>query len=155
MRRLLIGSLMAFGLLMPAHAWAANYSDPIDGIFKGVYGNSITVQVPSLVSKSPVEGQDQNGDLSFQVNSSTAYRNFNQLTDLKPGDELSVEYTDNPANTKAGPQEMVAQTITRISPAPAAVVIPESPESHTTVVEGPHSNTQTVTTTTTTKVNSP
>ena len=40
-------------LIYAASCWAANYSNPIDGVFRNIYGDSITVGVPSMVSKSP------------------------------------------------------------------------------------------------------
>ena len=97
-------------LLMSGHVWAANYDDPIDGYFKGVYGDTFTIQVPSLVSKSPTTG-DQTGDLSFQFRSDTNYQNFHQLTDLSKGDAVRVEYSLDDSKTNV----MIAKSISKIS----------------------------------------
>ena len=111
---MMVRALMIFLVSLSGFAWAANYSDPIDGVFKGVYGDTITVEVPSLVSKSPAADQNENGDLSFQTNANTGYKNFNQLTDLKPGDTVSVEYNEDPT---AKDKQMIASIITKIEPA--------------------------------------
>jgi hypothetical protein len=141
---MMVQALMISLVSLSGFACAANYSNPVDGVFKGIYGDAITVEVPSLVSKSPAAGQNENGDLSFQVNSNTGYRNFNQLTDLKYGDSVRVGYNEDPT---AKDNQMVASMITRIEPA-AVVVIPVSTTDGTVVTPVP-GVTQTVTTTTT------
>jgi hypothetical protein len=129
-------SLTVLLFALSGHAWAANFSNPVDGVFRNIYGDSITIGVPSLTSQSPASN-DQNGELSFQVNAGTAYRNFNQLTDLKQGDAVSVEYKGTP-NSKDN--QLFATGITKTGDAPVNV------SSTATTV-------QTVTTTTTTGVN--
>jgi hypothetical protein len=136
MKNILFYMLMVPLVFLSSKVLAANFSNPIDGVFKGIYGDTMTVQVQSLESKSPVTG-DQNGDLSFQLNSSTAYTNFSQLTDLKAGDEVRVEYSQSPT----GPMQMVATSITRVGSTLAG------PTSTTTVV--PAAGSPTVVTTTT------
>jgi len=137
---------LVFFLLGGPSGWAANYSNPINGVFKGIYGDAISVEVPSLVSKSPVTNEDENGDLLFQFNANTNYRNFNQLTDLKKGDPVRVDYSENPASKG---KQMVANTITKLDSVVVAnpVIVNTDAASVPTV-------TQTVTTTTTTKVDS-
>jgi len=146
MRKILGRSLAVFLFLLSGHAWAANYSNPVQGVFKGFYGDTITVEVPSLVSKSPVTSEDQNGDLSFQLNANTSYRNFNQLTDLKYGDPVSVEYSEDPTGKD---KQKVADIITKFEQpvviAPGSVVNTDSASVPTA--------TQTITTTTTARVN--
>jgi hypothetical protein len=128
--------LMILSFSLSGHAWAANFSDPIDGVFRNIYGDSITIGVPSLVSKSPAY-DDQNGELTFKVNADTVYRNFSQLTDIKQGDPVRVEYKDN-SNGKDG--QLVATGITKLGEAPVIA---------SGVVTTPSSTVQTVTTTTT------
>jgi hypothetical protein len=133
-------SLLVLLFFLSGHAWAANYDNPIDGVFRNIYGDSITIGVPSLVSKSPAYN-NQNGELTFQVNAGTAYKNFNQLTDLKEGDPVRVEYKDNSSGKD---NQMVATGITKLGDAPVNAA---------SVITTPSSTVQTVTTTTTTRVN--
>ncbi len=126
-------------------SWAANYSDPIEGVFKGVYGNTISVEVPSLVSKSPTS-DNQNGDLSFQLNASTGYTNFSQLSDLRYGDPVRVQYSEDSTSKE---NQKVAIQITKLGS--AVVATPANIVTTQTVPAG----TQMVTTTTTTRVNEP
>jgi hypothetical protein len=101
----------AFLVSLSGQAWAANYSDPIDGTFKGIYGDTISIEVPSLVSKSPDTNQDEDGILSFRLNADTAYSNFNQLTDLKYGDAVRIDYNEDPTGKT---KEMIADKITKL-----------------------------------------
>ena len=144
MREIWIRTFIALSVSLSGYALAANYSDPIDGTFKGTYGDTISIEVPSLVSKSPVANQDENGDLTFQLRANTGYKNFNQLTDLKYGDAVRVQYSEDPTGKT---KQMVADTITKIEPEvvanPVAVV-----NTDTTTVPEP-TVTQTVVTTTT------
>lgn len=114
--------LLAFAVLIFSSSsvlWGANYSNPVEGIYKGAFGDTISVEVPSTVSKS--RDNVLTGDLSFQVNSSTGYRNFNQLPDLQPGDEVKVEYSED-LNSKS--KRPVAIIITKIKePTPAEVYV--------------------------------
>lgn len=142
MFKMMIQTLIVALAFLSNYSWAANYSNPIDGIFKGTYGSTISVEVPSLVSKSPVDNEDQNGDLSFQLNPATAYKNFNQLTDLKPGDSVRVEYNQDPTGKI---KSMIADTITRLEP----VIVADPVEVNTASTSTTPDVTQTVTTTTT------
>lgn len=162
MNKILLRLTMMVAMLTGAasYAGAANYDNPIQGVLRAIFGNSITVEVPSLVSKSPTS-DDQNGSLTFVVNSSTNYTNFHQLSDLKEGDTVSVGYTGD-FDTKT--KQVVANTITKVEDNPEAVVVnPENtanPQYVVTSVPASGSTdstgaTQTVTTTTTTQVNSP
>jgi len=146
MNKILVGAFTAILFSLSAHGWAANYSDPIDGTFKGIYGDTISIEVPSQVSKSPVDRAYQNGDLSFQFNASTAYKNFSQLTDLKPGDAVKVEYTEGTTD-KTKDLVMLATTITKIEPP----LEPASVNTVTTDSDSVPAVTQTVVTTTTTQ----
>jgi len=149
MYKKIICTLFVCLIFLYGHAWAANYSNPIDGIFRGMNTDTISVEVPSLVSKSPGLDATGNGELVFKINASTAYRNFNQLTDLSNGDYVRVEYT---RDTISKDQRMVAIGITKIEP--ATVIIPASTANNVPVTQIPAAS-QTVTTTTTTRINSP
>lgn len=110
MSKILFSILTVVFLSLSNHANAANYSNPIDGVFNGIYGDTIYVQVPSQVSKSHVTG-NETGGLSFLVNSNTYYHGFNQLTDLKIGDPVRVDYKED--LTGKMKQQYIATNITR------------------------------------------
>jgi hypothetical protein len=145
MRKFLVLAFIFGSMLLAGHAWAANYSNPVDGIFKGAYGDTITVTVGSTDSKSP-DASGLIGDLSFTVNSNTGYRNFNQLADLKAGDHVQVEYTEEP-NGKM--RKLMAYIITKINP-PIVTRTTEVSNGYVVPVVATTNNAQTVTTTTTT-----
>ena len=149
MKNILVRMLVVFLFCLSGHARAPNYSDPIDGIFNGVYGDTIYVIVPSQVSKSPVTNQNQSGELSFIFNANTAYTNFSQLSQLNNGDPVRVEYKED--LTGKAKQQMVATAITKLQTAAPTVTV-TSPQANT-VNYAPPVNPQTVTTTTTTRVN--
>jgi hypothetical protein len=134
----LLYRFLGIGLLsFPGAVLAANFNNPIEGQYQGIYGNAITLEVPSTVSKSPVSGENQAGDVSFQIKPDTIYRNFSQLSDLQRGDEVRVNYYEN-SKMKA----RVANSITKLG---AGQVV----NSQQTQVIAPSGN-QAVTTTTTT-----
>jgi hypothetical protein len=106
MKRVLTTMLLALSISLAGHmSWAANLDNPISGVYKGATGDTITVEVPSNVSKSP---DNLPGDLDFQVTSNTGYRDFAQLTDIKTGDPVTVEY-----NVDQRTKRMVATMISR------------------------------------------
>ena len=88
MKKIMYSMLML--VLVSSYGWAANYDNPVSGVFKGSYGDSISVEIPSNVSKSP--DNVQNGDLTFQIVPDTIYKGFNKLTDLQKGEAVQVEY---------------------------------------------------------------
>jgi hypothetical protein len=106
MKRILTGILVALFAAVTGYVYAANYDNPVSGIFKGSYGDTVTVEVPSVVSRSP--DNLASGDLSFKTSSNTAYRGFNQLADLKPGDPIQVEYSIDERS-----KQMLATAISR------------------------------------------
>ena len=144
MNKILVGTLTAFLVSLSGYVLAANYSNPMDGIFRGIYGDTISIEVPSLVSKSPVVNEDENGVVSFQLNASTGYKNFNQLSDLGKGDPVRVEYKEDPSGKIKG---MVAVNITRIEPGTV------TDSGNVTTVDNALAPTATQTITTTTTVN--
>jgi hypothetical protein len=124
-------------------AFAANLDNPVSGIFHATMGDTIMMEVPSTVSKSP---DNLPGNLTFQINSNTGYRDFNQLTDLKDGDPIQVEYKMDERS-----KQMIATMISRNdSKIVTTVTTTTSPEPAVTVpvVE------KTTTTTTTKEVTS-
>ena len=99
MKRIIVGTVlsMVFGM----SAYAANLDNPVEGKLKAIYTDYITITIPSLVSKAPEVNTSSLGDLDIKINSSTAFDNFNRLSDLKQGDRLSVTYDENnPGNNK-------------------------------------------------------
>jgi hypothetical protein len=98
MKKVFLGMLFALVVGLSSQVWAANTDNPIDGIFKSAYGDSITVEVPSNVSKS--SDTDLSGDLTLKVDANTGYRGFNELADLKAGDAVRVEYTTDASSQR-------------------------------------------------------
>jgi hypothetical protein len=142
MKKILFYSLAVCAAVLAGKAWAANYSDPIDGVFRGLYGDTITIEVPSLVSKSPDINEGQNGNLSFRIDTNTGYTNFNQLTDLRNGDPIRIEYVKDAAGKT--PNTMYAERITKLG---AEVVVNAGADNAAYTGQMPQP-TQTVTTTT-------
>ncbi|MDE2028097.1 MAG: hypothetical protein KGK03_07320 [Candidatus Omnitrophica bacterium] len=155
--RKILSILLALMFPWSGSGWAANYNNPIDGVFRAAYGNTVTIDVPSVVGKSP-SAADEGGGLTFRLSPSTSYVNFNQLSDLRDGDAVRVYYAQDPARKNS---EMLARTITKLSNT-TAVKVPEtvgitvpSGSSRTTTTSGGNPTVTTTTTSTTTRSGSP
>ena len=125
-------------MVLGASAHAANYDNPIEGRLKAVYGDFITITVPSTVTKAPDANTFYTGDLDMKISPGTAYDNFTQLSDLKQGDIVSVTYheADSPNNKK------VADRISRTQFASEAAA-PSTTTTQTTVTTTTVTNSET------------
>ncbi len=94
MKKIYIVIFFAFLVFLSNYTWSANYNNPIDGIFKEIYGDTIIVEIAPEVNRS-ADTDSQNGNLTFYVNSNTGYRNFHRLTQLKRGDHVRVAYKED------------------------------------------------------------
>ena len=152
--------LMCFTFIFAGGVQAANYDDPVEGILKGVHGDTITVEIPSKVSKSAESNDLANGVLMFQLNSNTGYRNFHQLSELKEGDRVQVDYTEDPNGKMKRPvAEIITKVDSVVEPVSTTTVITTAPSvvvepSAAVIYPEPTDNTTVTTTTTTTTVNS-
>ena len=94
MKRIIMFMMLAFMPVLVSQA--ANYNvGPVEGRLKNVYGNSITISVVSDQDRAPDANLKNTGDLSFKVDSATAYKNVASLSNLKEGDRISIEYTED------------------------------------------------------------
>lgn len=133
MKKTFMGLIVASFVLLASHALAANYDNPVSGILKSVTGDTVTIEVPSVVSKSP--DSMSSGDLNFKVDSNTGYKNFNQLADLKPGDPVQVEYS-----TDERSKRMLATTITKTNSSTTTTTTTNTTEANTTPGQGVPTN---------------
>ena len=111
---------------------AATDANPIEGRLKAVYSDFITITVFPDTMKSADMNTSNGGELSFKVDSQTAYDNIARLTELKEGDKIRIEYKEDKGRN-------TAVTITKLDSGPARVETTQ----------------QTTTTITTTTVTSP
>lgn len=110
MKKIYIVIFFAFLVLLSNYAWSANYKNPIDGIFKEIYGDTIIIEIAPEVNRS-ADTDSLNGDLAFHVNPNTGYRNFHRLTQLKKGDHVRVAYKEN---FKTSSKQKFASMITKL-----------------------------------------
>ncbi len=74
--------------------YAANFNNPVEGRLKAVYGDFISVIIPSTTMKSNDSNDMKKGELTMKLSPSTRYENFSQLSDLKSGDLVRVTYEE-------------------------------------------------------------
>lgn len=113
MKKILLAIVLS--VVVSGAAYAANQNNPIDGTIKAIYGDVITLSVPSTVDKSSDVKQLPAGYMDIKTNAETVYDNFNRLTDLKQGDSVEISYDyDTRGKNK------VAKRVTRTEPADGA-----------------------------------
>ena len=127
MKTLILGIFSV--LLLASPLYAANYDNPIQGTLKSVYADFITINIPSTFIKSPDTNTPADGDLSIKTEPSTAYVEFNQLSDLKEGDLVEVTYHEQ-IDPRVG-NKKIAEKIRRI--ALAGTYQPETATTQTVV----------------------
>jgi hypothetical protein len=110
MKKIYIVIFFAFVVLLSNYTWAANYSNPIEGIFKGNYGDTIVIEVTAEVSKNEDVPKSQKGDLAFHVKADTIYKNFHRLSEFQLGDHLKIAYKES----NVGEGGKVATIITKL-----------------------------------------
>ena len=136
MKNKMIYAMMMLGVvvgmsLAALTAHAAITANPVEGRLRTVYSDFITVAVPPEMYRSNDSNQADIGEMKVNIDASTHYANFNQLGELKEGDQVRVEFR-LPKDNK-DPDKRIASIITKVDSAVTTDTYVTVPETTTTV----------------------